>query len=138
MFLTQSDYLQQIQPEIKQAIASDLTIWSSAELQAEEEITGYLRNRFDVPEIFNKVGTDRNPRLVMLMVDVSLYHVHSRIAPRNIPEIREVRYEQAIDWLKAVNKGTVVPDLPTRPDTINGGALSDLRLGSNPKLNHSF
>lgn len=138
MFLSQSDYMAQIQPEIKQAVSGDQSIWSASELQAEEEITGYLRNRFKVAEIFNQVGTARNARIVMLMVDVVLYHIHSRIAPRNIPEIREVRYEQAIEWLKAVNKGTIVPDLPMLDDTINGGSLSELKLGSNPKLNHSY
>lgn len=138
MFLSQSDYMAQIQPEIKQAVAGDQSIWSASELQAEEEITGYLRNRFKVAEIFNQVGTARNARIVMLMVDVVLYHIHSRVAPRNIPEIREVRYEQAIEWLKAVNKGTIVPDLPMLDDTINGGSLSELKLGSNPKLNHSY
>lgn len=137
MFLSQSDYLPQIQPEIKQAIASDSSIWSQAELQAEEEITGYLRNRFKVDTIFSQVGTNRNPRIVMLMVDVALYHVHSRIAPRNIPEIREVRYEQALDWLKAVNKGTVIPDLPMIEDT-SGEPVSDFRLGSNEKLSHTY
>ncbi|MCZ2128845.1 MAG: DUF1320 domain-containing protein [Bacteroidia bacterium] len=136
MFLSQSDYTAQIQPEIKQAISSDPSLWTASELQAQEEITGYLRNRFDVADIFSKINNDRNPRIVMLMVDIVLYHIHSRIAPRNIPEIREVRYEQAIEWLKAVNKGTIVPDLPMLDDPINGGSLSELKLGSNPKLNH--
>ncbi len=138
MFLSQSDYMPQIQPEIKQAVSSDATIWQGAELQAEEEITGYLRSRYDVAEIFNKVGTNRNPRIVMVMVDVVLYHIHSRVTPRNIPEIRETRYDQAIEWLKAVNKGSVLPDLPELPDTTNGGSLSELKLGSNPKLNHIY
>lgn len=136
MFLSQSDYTAQIQPEIKQAISSDPSLWTASELQAQEEITGYLRNRFDVADIFSKINNDRNPRIVILMVDIVLYHIHSRIAPRNIPEIREVRYEQAIEWLKAVNKGTIVPDLPMLDDPINGGSLSELKLGSNPKLNH--
>lgn len=138
MFLIQNDYLAQIQPEIRQAIASDPSIWSASELQAEEEITGYLRNRYDVVEVFNNAGADRNQRIVMLMVDIVLYHIHSRIAPRNIPEIREVRYEQAIEWLRAVNKGSIMPDLPTIQDINTGSALSELKLGSNPKLNHAY
>lgn len=138
MFLTQTDYMAQIQPEIKQAVSSNDSIWTASELQAEEEITGYLRNRFNVAEVFNKAGEERNPRIVMLMVDIVLYHIHSRIAPRNIPEIREIRYDNAIEWLKAVNKGTIIPDLPLLEDSVNGGSLSELKLGSNPKLNHSY
>ena len=51
----------------------------------------------------------------MLFVDIVLYHIHSRINPRQIPEIRVDRYERAIAWLKMVTKGEVTPDLPTLP-----------------------
>lgn len=136
MFLSQADYMPQIQSEIKQALTSDLSIWSSAELQAQEEVSGYLRLRFDVANIFNKVGTQRNPTIVMYMVDITLYHVHSRIAPRNIPEIREARYEHAIEWLKSANKGTIIPDLPIITTSENGGTT--FRTGSNTKLNHNY
>lgn len=138
MFLSDADYAGQILPEIKTAIAADPTIWSGATLQAEEEITGYLRSRYDVASVFSQVGTARNPRIVLLMVDLVLYHCHSRVAPRNIPEIREIRYEQAIKWLESVMKGFILPSLPMLEDEVNGGSLSENRLGSNPKLNHSW
>jgi phage gp36-like protein len=72
------------------------------------------------------------------MVDIVLYHINSRITPRNIPEIREIRYEQAIDWLKAVVAGRVTPDLPVLIDTATNTPVSELKLGSNPKLKHSY
>lgn len=50
-------------------------------------------------------GDNRNQQLVNYCIDVSLYTVHSRIAPRNIPELRVKRYDDVIKWLKNVAQG---------------------------------
>lgn len=49
---------------------------------------------------FWKVGDNRNQQVVTYLTDIILYHIHSRIAPRNIPELRVKRYDDAIKWLK--------------------------------------
>ncbi len=63
---------------------------------------------------------DRNQKLVQVAVDVFLYHLHTRLNPRNIPEHRKIRYDgdgdiknamSAVKWLLMVQKGTVAPDL---------------------------
>jgi hypothetical protein len=50
-------------------------------------------------------GDNRNSQLVNYMIDIVLYHIHSRIAPHNIPELRVKRYDDAIAWLKNCAKG---------------------------------
>ena len=50
-------------------------------------------------------GDNRNQQLVNYCIDVALYTVHSRIAPRNIPELRVKRYDDVIKWLKNVAQG---------------------------------
>lgn len=50
-------------------------------------------------------GDNRNAQMVQCMVDVILYHIHSRIPPRNIPELRVKRYDDAIAFLKNAAKG---------------------------------
>lgn len=65
-------------------------------------------------------GDNRNALLVTFMIDISLYHLHSRINPRNIPELRMIRYDGngqnqtggAIGWLKRVASGDINADLP--------------------------
>ena len=57
-------------------------------------------------------GDNRSQQLLTYMIDLSLYHVHSRIAPRNIPDLRVLRYENAIKWLRMAGKGEITPDLP--------------------------
>jgi hypothetical protein len=66
------------------------------------------------------LGDNRNRQLVMLLVDMTLYHLHSRINPRNIPDLRKERYDGnnpqqnggAIAWLKRVAGGELTADLP--------------------------
>ena len=55
---------------------------------------------------------NRDQQMVMYFVDITLYHLHARIAPRNIPELRINRYDAAIDWLKMCAKGEITPNLP--------------------------
>jgi phage gp36-like protein len=73
---------------------------------------------------------NRSQQMVMVMIDVTLYHVHSRISPRNIPDLRVKRYDEAIDWLKAAGQGKITANLPLR-QVKSGGRI---RFGGNPKM----
>lgn len=55
---------------------------------------------------------NRDAQMVMMIIDVALFHLHSRIAPRNIPELRVKRYEAAVDWFKMCAEGKITPSLP--------------------------
>lgn len=65
-------------------------------------------------------GDNRNQQIVMYLLDITLYHLHSRINPRNIPDLRKERYDGnnatqnggAIAWLKRVASGDITADLP--------------------------
>lgn len=74
-------------------------------------------------------GDNRSQQLVMTVVDVTLYHVHSRIAPRNIPQLRQDRYDRAIDWLNKANAGKVTAKI-TKIQPAQGRAI---RFGGNIK-----
>lgn len=47
-------------------------------------------------------GDPRNALIKRYSVDIALYELHSRINPRNIPEFRIQRRDDAIAWLKLV------------------------------------
>lgn len=109
----------------------------AGELRAQAEMTSYLRaGGYDTAAIFSASGAARNDSLVMFLVDMVLYHIHSRIAPRNIPELREIRYTAAIDWLKALKNGDVDAGLPTL--TVGGITQTDFRTGGNVPLQHHY
>jgi phage gp36-like protein len=136
MFLIKDDYKLLIKQDLLEVvIQQDDTIRTQAELAAQAEIESYLRVRYDVAAIFSAVATDRHPQILMYMIDVALFHMHSRINPRNIPELREVRYNQAIDWLKAVAKGSIAPNLPA---LASDQPSNRTVWGSQPKANNFY
>lgn len=69
---------------------------------------------------FFKAGDTRNQLLIQYLIDIILYHLHARINPRNIPELRMIRYDGnnatqnggAIAWLKRIASGDITIDLP--------------------------
>lgn len=64
------------------------------------ELTG---DRISQGDFIN--GDNRNQQLVNYIIDIMLYHLHARISPRNIPELRLERYDNALNWLKQCAKG---------------------------------
>lgn len=79
-------------------------------------------------------GDNRDQQLVMYMIDITLYHLHSRIAPRNIPDLRISRYEAAVRWLKAAAKGDVTAALPV----LQPAQGRRFRSGSNIKNDNGY
>lgn len=100
-----------------------------------EEVAGYLRSRYDVAAVFEATGDNRNKVIVMRCCDVALYHMVSSRNQRQGMEIRKERYERAIKWLEDVQKGLIMPDLPT-PVGPNGeeDILNPIKFGSEKRI----
>lgn len=77
-------------------------------------------------------GDNRSTQLVQRMIDITLYHLHSGIAPRNIPELRVKRYDDAITWLTSVGNNEVSLDSPR----LQPGQGYRIRYGGNIKNNN--
>lgn len=71
-------------------------------------VSGELPNDTD----FYTLGDNRDAQMVLYTCDIVLYHLHARIAPRNIPELRVKRYDDAKEWLKMCAEGAITPNLP--------------------------
>lgn len=122
MYITKNDFKTQIRVDILDKILdNDTDILNESILAATEEMQSYLKSRYAVATIFAATGTERNALLMMYMIDITLYHIHSRVNPRQVPEIRFVRYEAAITWLKSVSAGKIVANLELLPDTDGTG-----------------
>lgn len=141
-FLTETDYEVQIRNWIKQIIIQRKEdVQHQAELAAQAEMESYLRQRYNVAAIFSATGADRNALIIMYMVDIVIYHLHANSAGDVIPELRIIRYNAAKDWLKAVAKGDISPDLPEKPDEGEGGEGTGnqvIEFGSNPKYSERY
>ena len=109
---------------------------ANAEIEAIEEISGYLRPVYDTKAIFSAEGEKRNRLIVMYTADIALYHLTASQPQRMGSEVRKERYDRAIKWLEGVQAGKIIPDLPTaifEEDSTFGTSFR-----SNPKLNHSW
>lgn len=80
------------------------------------------------------LGDNRSQQMVTYLIDISLYHIHSRIAPNNIPELRVKRYDDAIAWLKKSAKGDITANI-TVNQPIQGRRI---RYNSNQKQNNGY
>jgi len=128
-FLQDSDYKPVITTDdLDTIMQSDSSIRTSAEDMAKEQMIGYLSGLYDTDAIFAEAGQysdTRNKMIVMCMVDIAVYHMHSQLPEKMGLEVRRTRYEDALKWLKAVANGDISPDLPAadpEPDTTNWGS----------------
>ena len=105
-----------------------------------------------------KETDDRNKKLVQVTTDVFLYHLHTRLNPRNIPQHRKIRYDgdgdiqnamSATKWLLMVQKGTITPDLTPivdengdQPETgqsiLFGSSKTGFYAGNSTKSNNAL
>ena len=134
-FLTDDDYSVLIRSEIKRLLAEDdggplPDKILKAEDMAIAQIKNYLAGKYDTAEIFRTDRPDqRNPHIVMTVIDMALYHLYTSISPDKIPQHRSDRYQDAIEWLKAVATGEVVADLP-RKTSEDGEPFFGIKISS--------
>ena len=57
---------------------------------------------------------NRSAQMVMIAVDITLYHIHARINPRNIPELRIQRYDDAKVQLSSFASGKLTAMVPQK------------------------
>jgi len=111
-FLTDDDYDVQTRPELLSVIASSTITRAKAELMAQSTMTESLNKRFDTTAIFSAIGDDRSIIVIMYLIDLTIYYLHSKTATRAIPKIRDDNYKAAKEWLRFVRLGEINPGLP--------------------------
>jgi len=132
-FITQQDYYTLISADDLELITqSTQQNRQNAEQIAIAQASAYLSIRYDCDAIWRQEGDNRNKALVMVLLDMVLYHLHSHLPGRMGIEIRRQRYDDAIAWLKAVAKGDIIPDLPAIEQDTHS---MQINFGSRPKNN---
>lgn len=137
MFLTPDEMKTHLYEENVEVISrGDPAIMESAIDSAMAEMEGYLR-AYDVEAIFSKEGKDRNALLLTFTKDIATWHFLVLCNAGTLLDFRKDRYDRAISWLKAVQKGDVVPSLPIKEDE-TGQGTGIIKFGSNPKRGQHF
>ena len=114
-YLNREDYYLKIQENnLNQITSNNPSFVDNANMLAEATLRSYLIQEYDIDVEFGMTASSRSIELVNYGVDIALYHIHSRISPQNIPELRINNYNTAITWLKMVTTGQLNVDIPKK------------------------
>ena len=114
----------------------DETILTQAISGAISEVKGYLGN-YDRDTIFGKEGANRDALLLKITKDVAVWHFITLMNAGTELENRKDIYYIARDWLKAVQKGNITPDLPKLTDD-ESNEIQAISYGSGEARNNKF
>lgn len=109
-----------------------------AEHYAIEEVSSYLCSRYDIAQAYTCIGDERNPQLVMITCDIALYHLIAWLPKRIGFEIRELRYNKAINWLRDVQKGIATPNISTKTNEQGEDIGTPIVFGGLDKATYMF
>lgn len=125
-FIIDTDFDVQVRQEILTLLdgSDEKTAVELAARMATDQIRQYIGGKYDCDTIFAAEGDDRDHFIVMITIDILLYHLWAKRAPRKIPEYRATRYQDALDWLKAVGSGEMQSALPQLPPDEYSGLIS--------------
>lgn len=138
-FIQTSDYNASIHREIIETITrGDDEVVEICEDRAVDEMRSYLSGRYDCNAIFAARGEERNTLILMMAIDITIYHIFSIHNPQKLSQVRVDRYNRAVEWLKAVASGKIsIADAPLLPEeTLKKNAPTLIK--GNPKKDQHF
>lgn len=141
-YLTPQDMYTHIYQENMETISQgDEAVMLSAIDAAIEEASGYL-TKYDTQAIFSQEGKNRNAILLLFVKDIAAWHFVNLCNAGVDLELREKRYNRAIEWLEN-NQNRNNPNLPAKSDdsgtcSIPGVCRQSFDYGSNPKHDLHF
>lgn len=110
-FVDINDYDASVHREILDALVrDDETIIEICEDRAIAEMRSYLSKRYDCNAIFNAKGEARHQLILMMVIDIAVYHIFCIHNPQKLSQVRKDRYERATEWMKAVSAEEVSID----------------------------
>lgn len=133
-FVNIEDYDASVHREILDALVrDDESLVEICEDRAIAEMRCYLSKRYDCDAIFSASGTERNQLVLMMVIDIAVYHIFCIHNPQKLSQIRKDRYERAVEWMRAVADEEISIDgVPLLPED-ERAAKASLMFKSNRK-----
>lgn len=133
-FINLEDYDASIHRDILDALTrDDASLVEICEDRAIAEMRCYLSKRYDCDAIFSAQGDDRNQLVLMMALDITIYHIFSIHNPQKLSQLRKDRYDRAVEWMRAVADEEVsIEGVPLLPEE-ERAAKAPLMFRSNPK-----
>nr|DAV64445.1 MAG TPA: head to tail adaptor [Caudoviricetes sp.] len=139
-FISKNDYDATVHREILDAITrQDEAVVEICSERAISEMRCYLSGRYNCDKVFAATDKARNELVLMMCIDIAVYHLFCIHNPQKLSQMRKDRYERAVEWLKAVRKGDISVDgLPPAEQTEEEKKTSSpYQMRSNHKrINH--
>jgi phage gp36-like protein len=137
-FVSLSDYDASIHREILDAITrEDPTIIEVCQQRAIAEMRSYLCKRYDCDALFAASGDDRNQLVLMMLLDIAIYHLFCIHNPQKLSQIRRDRYDRAVEWLRAVAAERIsIADAPLLPQDVRAAGSQFLLRGNGRRVSH--
>lgn len=96
-FVQLSDYDASIHREILDALTrADESVIEICEDRAIAEMRCYLSKRYDCDRIFEATGADRLQLVLMMVIDIAVYHIFCIHNPQKLSQLRKDRYDRAV------------------------------------------
>lgn len=146
-FIHPTDYDATVHRDILDSVTrSDASLLEICEDRAIAEMRSYMSGRYDCDAIFSagieveqgedgteRITDHRHPLILMMAIDIAVYHLFSIHNPQKMSQIRIDRYNRAIEWLHQVSRMQIaIEGAPTlSPDETASAA--PMRFVSNPK-----
>lgn len=137
-FIELKDYDASIHKEILDAVTrEDEAVVEICEERAIAEMRCYLSKRYDCNKIFAATGEERNQLVLMMAIDIAIYHIISIHNPQSIKGIRKERYERAVEWMKAVaDEDISIDGAPLLPEEVRVNKSNFLMKSNRKRVNH--
>lgn len=145
-FIIIEDYDASIHRDILDALTrQDAALIEVCEDRAVAEMRCYLAARYDCDALFAPVpegdATKRDARhqlVLMMALDIAIYHIFSIHNPMKLSQLWKDRYDRAIEWLKAVAAGAIsIEGAPLASEEKQVSAQT-FRIVSNVKRHNHF
>lgn len=131
-FIDREDYGASIHAEILDAVTrNDPSVIEICEDRAIAQMKSYLGARYDCNAIFGARGGERNGLVLMTAIDIAIYHILCAHNPQKLSQLRQDRYDRALEWLKRVSENKL--SIADAPELETGRQTPASLMSSNPK-----
>ena len=133
-FILPTDYDATVHRDILDSVTrSDASLLEICEDRAVYEMRSYMSGRYDCDQTFAAQGADRHPLILMMAIDIAVYHLFCIHNPQKMSQIRQDRYNRAIEWLRQVSRMQIAIDGAPTLSPAETASAAPMRFVSNPK-----
>ncbi len=116
MFLENDDFMMLVDPcDLEIYLDCSRKIRKVSERIAITKMRDVLGNRYDIAHEFESYGANRNPILILYVMDMCLYHMARLSENLIVSKDRAKRYSNVLEWIEKVGNGEITPEFAKLP-----------------------